>query len=117
MPAHLGTPIECPASAANDPGPGVRAGTRQRYPDRVHPQSTVHALFQGGPADGAVRPVECEPDGRPPKLLMLGGGGKLFVGSSDQPAAPEHPMYELEPEAEPTASMWPYQYVETLTAG
>lgn len=42
-------------------------------------------------------------------------GGQVFTGSADQPATPEHLMYQLEPEAEPIASLWPFRYVETLT--
>jgi hypothetical protein len=45
---------------------------------------------------------------------MLGGGGTLFVGDSDQPVAAEHPVYQLQPDAEPVESLWPYQWIETL---
>jgi hypothetical protein len=41
----------------------------------------------------------------------------VFGGSPDQPAAPEHPIYELEPDAEPTDGPWPYRYVEIQAAG
>lgn len=76
---------------------------------------TVQAWLQGGPADGAVRLVECAPDGRPPELLLL-CGGQVFVGSSDEPAPARYPMYELEPGAEPieATTLWPYRHVETL---
>jgi hypothetical protein len=74
--------------------------------------TTIQALLRGGPADGAVRPVECGPDG-PPPLLML-GGGTLFIGSSDSPVPAAYPTYALEPS--PTdAMLWSYRYVETLT--
>lgn len=82
----------------------------------MHPHSTVQAWLHGGPADGAIQQVACQPDGRPPELLMLAGGGQVFVGSSDQPATAEHPMYELEPDAEPIEDLWPYRYVATLPA-
>lgn len=80
----------------------------------MHEPTTVQALLQGGPAGGAVRPVECRPDGRPP-VLLLGGGGQAFVGSSDEPAEAGYPMYALEPEPEPIESMWPYRYAGTLS--
>jgi hypothetical protein len=48
---------------------------------------------------------------------MLGGGGRLFVGASDEPTPPEHPIYQLDPGTEPIESLWPYLYVETLTTG
>lgn len=79
------------------------------YPDR----RTVQALLQDGPADGAVRPVKRGPTGRPPPLLML-SGGKLFVGSANEPAPTTYPTYELEPEPI-DATLWPYRHVETLT--
>ena len=37
----------------------------------MHPHSTVQAWLHGGPADGAIQQVACQPDGRPPELLML----------------------------------------------
>lgn len=80
----------------------------------VHEPPTVRAWLLGGPVDGAVRAVQCGPGGCPPALLLLGGGGRVFVGSDDEPVPPEYPIYVLEPE--PVESMWPYRYVETLTS-
>jgi hypothetical protein len=79
--------------------------------------STVQVWLGGGPADGSIRSVQCAPDGRPPHLLMLGGGGRLFVGASDEPVAPEHAVYEIEPDAAPAESLWPYRSIEKLPAG
>jgi hypothetical protein len=81
----------------------------------VHQPTTVQALLKGGPGDRAIRHLECGPDGRPPALLML-GGGKAYVGISHLLAPPEHAIYELEPAAEPIESLWPHRHVETLTA-
>lgn len=76
----------------------------------MHKLTTVQAWLSGGPADGAVRVVPSAPDGRPPALLLIGGGGQVFVGSGDEPTPPpEYSVYE--PEPEPVESLWPYRYV------
>lgn len=57
--------------------PGERAAS---YFHPVTRPTTVQALLEGGPADGAVRLVECGPHGRSAALLMLAGGTCMPVG-------------------------------------
>jgi hypothetical protein len=78
------------------------------------PSATVQAWLQDGPAAGAIRPVECSSDGRPPELLML-CGGQVFVGTSDEPTPGTYATYELAP-APASAGLWPYRHVGTLTS-
>jgi hypothetical protein len=74
------------------------------------PSATVQAWLQDGPAAGAIRPVECGcPSGRPPELLMF-RGGKVFVGTSDEPTPGTYATYELAPAPE-SAGLWPYWHV------
>lgn len=76
--------------------------------------ASAQAWFQGGPADGAIRSVECQVDGRPPELLMF-CGSDVFVGASDEPALAAHPAYELETATTGEDGFWRYRYVGTLT--
>ena len=75
--------------------------------------TTAQAWLHGGPADGAVRPVERGRDGRPPALLMF-SGGQVFLGSSDTPASETYAVYELQ-RAPVEAGLWQYLHVGTLT--
>jgi hypothetical protein len=74
---------------------------------------SAQVWLRGGPADGAIRPVECGADRRPPPLLMF-SGGQLFVATSDEPVPATYATYELVP-APVSEELWPYQHVGTLT--
>ena len=76
-----------------------------------HPDS---AHFPGGPADGAIRPVALDADGRPPALLTWCADG-VFVGTSDLPAPAALVTYErCDKHLDDPITRWVYRHVGTL---
>ncbi|MEE6260966.1 hypothetical protein [Plantactinospora sonchi] len=68
---------------------------------------TVTVHLRGGPADGAVRDLPAQPDGRPPEHLVLAQRNAVPGMTPEQ----DH-RYELEP-APDADGIWTMTYVRT----
>jgi hypothetical protein len=80
---------------------------------QLWPPEMNSAVFVGGPADGAIRSVTLDADGRPPALLMWRADG-VFVGTSDEAASAALVGYELVPGAAYPMAQLLYRHMGTL---
>ena len=77
--------------------------------------SMDYAMFEGGPADGGLRLVEHDVDGRPPSTVAW-RNGEVVTASTDPLLPPGLAVYELVVGVSHATVHWVYRYVETLEA-
>ena len=70
-------------------------------------------MFEGGPADGGLRLVEYDADGRPPPTVVW-RNGEVLTAPTDQLAPSGLAVYGLVLGVSHAAVHWVYRYMETL---